>query len=60
MKTDDLIRFYINNGTEKTVEMLKKEKKGDWTLRYIISFDKKTTGWAKEVAQHLLYELRKA
>lgn len=58
MNTNDLIKFYINNGTEKTVEMLKSYKKADWLLRYIISFDKKATSWVKNVAQHLLYEIR--
>ena len=58
MKTEELIKFYVENGTDKTVQMLK-ENSNDWILRYILHFDKNANGWTKRVAEHLLLEYRK-
>ena len=60
MDIDTLIRFYVNNGTEKTVQAIKNGEIYIGLLQYMITCeDKNVTSWAKNVAKHLLEELDK-
>ena len=60
MDIDTLIRFYVNNGTEKTVQAIKNGEIYIGLLQYMITCeDKNVTLLAKNVAKHLLEELDK-
>ena len=55
----DLIRFYINNGTDKTIEMLKDKQQYVWVLKGILKPNNKgiTTDWVQVIARDLLQKL---
>ena len=52
MDVNQVIQYYINNGKEKTVEMLKERKYVDF-LNYMTSSECNCTQWAKNIAKEL-------
>lgn len=53
MNTNEMMRFYLNNGTEKTVEMIRKGKYENFLI-FMISPECECTPYAKSIANHLL------